>query len=227
MYAVPMPRRKPQAAFDGMDESSETVMNDIESSEKQPRGKHRPNIRIPVNEEGVIDMSRVKDPAQLEKARIALGMPAGGMDTAPVEVQIPDEMLPLIPHLFDGLAYVIKFGLKMAKFPKAFTEEQRTAFRDCLRYSDKFKKEATEPTARLLQKAAGNSAITQWLMRNSDVAIFLKLLGEGTYEMITRGAQEFAQQVIAKQTEQAEKTNGGFPASEFRSVPQHEGAMEQ
>lgn len=214
-----MPKRKPQAAFDGMEELTPETRMDIEENEK-PRGKHRPNIRIPVNEEGVIDMSRVKDPATLEKARIALGMTPGASTDAPVEVQIPDEMLPLIPHLFDGLAYVIKFGLKLAKFPKAFTEDQRTEFRDCLRYSDKFKSEATEPTARLLQKMAGNSAVTQWLMRNSDVAIFLKLLGEGTYEMITSGAQEFARRHAMKQTEQSEKTNGGFPPSEFREVPE-------
>lgn len=209
-----MPKKKPQAEFDGMEEESILSDLDLPLSGKQPRGKHRPNIRIPLTEEGVIDMARIKDPAVLERARVALGMPEGSVPEGVKVVEVPRQF---VPWVYDGIAFAIGKLFQVAKFPKVMTPEERAQFIAGLKYSDKFKEEAKEPTGALLDKAMGKSKLAAWLMQHSDLAILAKMFSEETVAMVQRAA---APVIIARmQAEQVKNANGGFPASENRPTP--------
>ena len=65
--------------------------------------KRRPKLIIPITEDGSLDMSRVKDPETLNKARAALGSdPVFAESTT--KPKLPVEMMPV---LYDGLAMAI------------------------------------------------------------------------------------------------------------------------
>jgi len=193
-----MPRKKPNAELDGMEDDS-ILSDEIPLSGKQPRGKHRPNIRIPLTDEGVIDHARIKDPAMLERARVALGMPEGSIPDAVKAPEVPRE---LVPWVYDGLAFAIGKIFQIAKFPKVMTPEERAQFIAGLHYSDEFKEKAKEPTGALLDKA-----------------VLTKMFAEETVAMVQRAA---APVIIARmKSDEVKKENGGFPASENRPTPEN------
>lgn len=207
-----MPKRKPDAEPEFQDES---ILSD-EPNEKKWGGARprKPKITLPINDEGVIDMARVRDPALLEKARAALGMSAGSTVEAAVDVpKIPREY---IPHLYDGLAWLFGWGCQKAKWPRILTAEEMKVFRANLKYSDTFKEKASEPTAALIEKHVGNSRLAKWLMEHSELALLGQLLAAGTVEMMQNAAKPIMTARIIKQ--EVEKANGGFPASENRPV---------
>lgn len=227
-----MPKRKPQSDLSITEDEPLVIYGSSIVDEKQPRGKHRPSIRIPVNEEGVIDMTRLKDPQVLERARVALGMPAE-MAAAPApEFKLPEPVLKAIPLLYDGLALGARAGMNALKWPRQLTTpEQRAEFYQFVRYSDEFKERATEPTAKVLTKVVGNSKLARWFIEHSDVGEFAALLLMGTWEMVQNAATQFNTLQQAKAARAGEtKPNGGFTASENRPAPGspgYEGATEQ
>ena len=210
-----MPRKKPNAELDGMEDDS-ILSDEIPLSGKQPRGKHRPNIRIPLTDEGVIDHARIKDPAMLERARVALGMPEGSIPDAVKAPEVPRE---LVPWVYDGLAFAIGKIFQIAKFPKVMTPEERAQFIAGLHYSDEIKEKAKEPTGALLDKAMGKSKLAAWLVQHSELAVLTKMFAEETVAMVQRAA---APVIIARmKSDEVKKENGGFPASENRPTPEN------
>jgi hypothetical protein len=209
-----MPIRKPQA--DEPEENFELPMSG--DGTKQPRGKHRPNLRIPITEEGVIDMSRIKDPAVLEKARAALGMEGGSVAATVETPKVPREF---IGPLYDGIAWVIGWTCQKAKWPKILTPEEMVIFRANMKYSDEFKEKAAEPTAALIDKHVGNSKLAKWLMEHSELAVLAKLFAEGTTEMMNNASLPIRAARIAAMA----NANGGFPPSENRK-PEYPGYVE-
>lgn len=177
------------------------------------------SIYIPLDADGKLDASRIKDASRLEAARQALAESAPP-PTSPVEPpKFPRQM---VPHIYDLLSLLIGSGVKLAKWPKVLNNEQRAYFVSQLKYSEEFKAQAAEPTANVLDKFIGKSKIAIWLIENSDVAILAKLIAEETQAMFTRAAMAFnaeakrqAEELAAKAA--AGKANGGFGGnSEFR-----------
>ena len=195
----------------------------ITDTDSEPEGKRtgRPAgkvLTIPVTDQGTLDESRAK-PERIAKVRAILSV-EGGPAPAPLPgMQVPREF---IPFLYDGFSYVIRSAVKLAKWPRVMTPEQREEFCGFLAYSEDFKKEATEPTGAVLDKLVGSSAITKWLMEHSEVAMLVALIGKGTVQMFHSAGQQFAlahAEEIAKEAAK-QKTNGGVhPPSENRPVP--------
>jgi len=177
------------------------------------RGK---SVYVPLDEFGNLDATRIKDQSKIEAARAALAASA----PPPVEpVETPKIPREFVPHIYDALSALIGVGIKLAKWPKVMSTEQRSYFVSQLKYSDEFKKEATEPTANILDKYVGKSKVAKWLIENSDVAILLKLMAAETQQMFMRAAiafniEEQRKADIANATKG--KPNGGYPGSENR-----------
>jgi hypothetical protein len=179
------------------------------------RGK---SIYIPLDADGKLDASRIKDPSRLEAARQAL---AANAPPPPPPTETPKFPRQMVPHIYDLLGSVIGLTVRLAKWPKVMSNEQRAFFAAQLKYSDEFKNEAAEPTAAILDKFVGKSKLAVWLIENSDVAILGKMLAEETQRMFVRAAMAFnaEQQRLAEEAAAKKaKANGGFTAggSEYR-----------
>lgn len=209
-----MPRKKPTAEIDEIQD--ETILSDEQTKPGWggPRPR-KPTLRIPITDEGVIDMDRVrKNPEVLERARMALGMAPGESVPMPEVAKVPREF---VPWVYDGVAWSLGQVFKLAKWPKIMTDEERVKFVAGLRYSDEFKEKAKEPTGVLIDRAVGNSKIAAWLMAHSELAVLTKMFAEETVLMVQRAAVPI---ILARQSAEATKNaNGGFPPSENRPTP--------
>jgi hypothetical protein len=202
-----MPKRKPD-----FDSQSPNETGDRDYAREHKNRKNR--VIVPLTENGELDTERVKDVAELDKARAALGLAKGSI--ADTEVEIPKLPRQLVPPLYDGIAYLIRGLVKLARWPRVMTPDERNVFVGFMSYTDEFKRDATEPTAALIDQYVGRSRWVAWCMEHKDAAMVTTLFGQATYNMFVGAAMQFNQW---RQVEAAKvKANGGFPPSENRIV---------
>jgi hypothetical protein len=213
IFGGKMPRKKKsEDIFEG---ASTRDQGNAEETRGRKTGKR---VSIPVKDDGSLDETRAR-PEQVAKARAIL---EGGK--VPEAVKVPEMHIPreFIPFLYDGATHLIRMMVRLAKWPRVMTTEQREEFCGYLGYSDEFKKEATEPTALVLEKAVGSSKLALWLMEHSEVAMLVMMIGKETAIMFHRAAAQFSmahkEEIEAAQV----KANGGaaaHPPSENRPIP--------
>lgn len=201
------PVRNPDSGFSLDDTLQSSAMPS--SAPIIPKGRTKKRaVFVPLTIEGKLDVDRVRDTAEIEQARSALGV----VDPA----TIPEKPKPTIRKEYILPAYslleiVIRFaGRKLLKWPDELAME--------MKFDEKKKEALVEPTSAIISNYAPG-----WLIDNQDMAALGMLLTDAIDDMINQGVARYVAKVKAAQ-EQPSPPAPQPQARTFTSVPANGGA---
>ncbi len=199
------PTRNPDSNF-SLDDTLATGGAPSAPAPAIPKGRTKKRaVFVPLTTDGKLDVDRVRDSAELEAARSALGVvdPA----TLPPAVK-PTIRKEYILPAFSLLEVAIRFlGKQVLKWPNELTVE--------MHFDEQKKQAMVEPTSAIIATYAPG-----WLIENQDMAALGAMLTDAIDDMINKGVARYQAKVRAAQNPQPPPIP---PQAErvFTSVPQN------
>lgn len=172
------PARNPDTSFSlDHSESSPSPASASPSRSRVSRG-----IYVPVTTDGKLDESRIRNSADIERVKNALGVAAVAPEVEKEKLVINRDFIPQAYSLLEML--IQRGGIMLLKWPTALAVE--------MVFSPEKKQELVEPTAKVLEKYAPT-----WLVQNQEVAALVAALSSAVNEMVTAGSERYIAKVRA------------------------------
>jgi hypothetical protein len=170
-----MPRKKATPIIDALptdaDETAKSDLSDLSASTSptEVKGGRKTGIFLPLNEEGGIDIKRLRgEDWKLDAARRALGTAPG---EKPAGLSINEDF---VRGLYRGFEVTLqRIGTLFLKWPADLAS--------LIAYSDEQKNKLVPPTKAVIEKFA-----PRWLINHQEIATLAVILSAETHEMITR-----------------------------------------
>lgn len=165
-----MPQRNPNA--DNFTLADSPTPANSEQPKKKPTF-----LRVPLNDDGSIDTTRVSA-STIERVRVAVG-------TEPAKAPEPERPAivinrDFIPGAYSLLEVIIRrAGRALLKWPPDLAAE--------MQFSEEKKAKLVEPTAKVLERFA-----PLWLIENQDIAALVAVLSDAVDDMIQKGTVAWA-----------------------------------
>lgn len=187
------PARNPDSTFTLEDQPTSAAS--VSPTPVIPRGRTKKRaVFVPLTLDGKLDVDRIRDTAEIEQARSALGVVDPATIPPPEPPKIRKEFI--LPA-YSVLEVLIRLaGRKLLKWPDELASE--------MRFDVKKKEALVEPTAAVISKYCPS-----WLIENQDVAALAACLTDAVDDMVNQGVARYVTKVRAGQ--QAPPQAGGQP----------------